>query len=85
MLLSRALLLGAIVGSLVGSTAGCGPRQAPTGGAPAEIVAATPGGVAIGAKAPDGTLTDARGSKVALAELLHRHARSVLVFYRGFW
>lgn len=42
-------------------------------------------GTQVGARVPDAQLTDPAGGKVALAGVLHRHARSVVVFYRGFW
>jgi hypothetical protein len=30
-------------------------------------------------------LVGTTGERIALAELLHRHAQTVVVFYRGFW
>lgn len=42
-------------------------------------------GVTVGAAAPDAQLTDAAGTRVALAGVLQRRAETVVVFYRGFW
>lgn len=39
----------------------------------------------VGAKAPDAQLTRTSDDKVALADVLHQHAQTVVVFYRGFW
>lgn len=41
--------------------------------------------VTIGAKAPDGQLIRSSNTKVALADVLHEHAQTIVVFYRGFW
>ena len=41
--------------------------------------------VAVGAKAPDGQLTRSTSETIALADLLHQHAQTIVVFYRGFW
>ena len=57
---------------------GCGHR-----GSPADRAAPT--GAAVGAVAPAAQLTAASGTRLALADVLHQHARTVLVFYRGFW
>ena len=45
--------------------------------------AARPGDV--GTHAPAAQLSQTSGAKIALADLLPRHARTVVVFYRGFW
>jgi uncharacterized protein YcfL len=57
---------------------GCGHRAPPA--ASEHTVAA-----AIGARAPDAQLLQASGDKIAMAEVLQRHAQTVVVFYRGFW
>jgi len=59
---------------------GCGHGAAP--GAPAPAASAE---IAVGAKVPDGQLTRSSGEKIALADVVHAHARTVVVFYRGFW
>ncbi|HEX4416669.1 MAG TPA: hypothetical protein VH165_02170 [Kofleriaceae bacterium] len=41
--------------------------------------------VAVGAKAPDGQLTQATGTQIALADVLQKHGQTVVVFYRGFF
>jgi len=78
---------GSLVALVLTLAAGCGSK-------PAEVVAGTPPGpaaqpastaVAVGAKAPTGQLARATGEKVALADVLHDHARTIVVFYRGFW
>jgi hypothetical protein len=71
---------------------GCN-RSAPS--APPSDHAAKPGEAAkpanaakpgdVGAKAPDAQLSQTSGAKIALADLLPRHAQTVVVFYRGFW
>ena len=67
------------------------PERAPSAGAApgAPVTGAASGapvaGVAIGAPAPDAQLANAAGAKVALADVLHHHAQTVVVFYRGFW
>jgi peroxiredoxin len=40
---------------------------------------------AIGSEAPDFTLPDAQGRKVALSNLLAQSNGVVLIFYRGHW
>lgn len=72
---------GALAALALAIAAGCSGKPSPvaTGQPPSSS------GVAVGARAPDGQLTRATGTKVALAEVLHAHARTVLVFYRGFW
>jgi peroxiredoxin len=64
---------------VIAMVAGCG------GGAPKPTAPRPDAVIAVGAKPPDATLTTPTGGKVALAEALHPHARSVVVFYRGFW
>jgi hypothetical protein len=59
---------------------GCGHKGSPTEG----THAASPP-TAVGAHAPDAQLTRSSGEKVALADLLHQHAQTVVVFYRGFY
>jgi len=41
--------------------------------------------VAVGAKVPGGQLTRSSGDKIALADVVQAHARTIVVFYRGFW
>lgn len=41
--------------------------------------------LAVGAKAPAVALTDAVGAPWTLADALAKHARVMLVFYRGDW
>ena len=41
--------------------------------------------LAVGTKAPDVTLRDATGAPWRLADALSKHARVMLVFYRGDW
>ncbi|HEU4728610.1 MAG TPA: hypothetical protein VFT22_11990 [Kofleriaceae bacterium] len=59
---------------------GCGHK-----GSPAEGSHGPAAPNAVGAHAPDAQLTGATGAKVALADLLHQHAQTVVVFYRGFY
>jgi uncharacterized protein YcfL len=47
--------------------------------------ASAAGAAAVGAKAPGGQLTQVSGTKIALADVLHQHAQTVVVFYRGFY
>jgi hypothetical protein len=80
-------MLGVIIS--VAFVAGCGHRSSSSeSAAPAGAAAATAPSAhaaAIGTPAPDAQLTGTSGEKVALADQLHRHARTVVVFYRGFW
>lgn len=68
---------------------GCG-HPTSSGGAPGGS-AGSPGGAPAassaeaGARTPDAQLTRTSGEQVALADVLHQHAQTVLVFYRGFW
>lgn len=41
--------------------------------------------VALGAKAPEVSVVDASGAPWTLAEAMSKHARVMLVFYRGDW
>jgi len=41
--------------------------------------------VAIGAPAPDATVVLPSGTSIALSELLRGNAKTVVVFYRGFY
>lgn len=62
---------------------GCSHRSSP-----AEVAAQGPAqasAVAVGAAAPGAQLVGTTGEKIALADLLHGHAQTVVVFYRGFW
>jgi uncharacterized protein YcfL len=62
---------------------GCSQKPAPRP-SPAEAQTQA-NAIAVGAAAPDAQLVGTSGTKVALAELLHQHAQTVVVFYRGFW
>jgi hypothetical protein len=53
--------------------------------APAEVAPAPSPATAVSAKAPDGQLTQVSRTKIALADVLHQHAQTVVVFYRGFY
>jgi hypothetical protein len=60
---------------------GCSRQAAPpVEGAPAPSISVT-----VNAKAPDALLTRSTGTKIALADVLHTHAQTVVVFYRGLW
>lgn len=41
--------------------------------------------IAVGARAPDAQLASSSGSRVALAELVRGNAKTIVVFYRGFY
>jgi hypothetical protein len=73
-------LAGAVVVTL---TSGLGCSH---GSSPAEVAAqANASAIAVGARAPEAQLVGTTGAKVALADLVHQHAQTVVVFYRGFW
>lgn len=61
---------------------GCSHGSTPPQQQAAESQAKT---VDVGTKAPDGSLTQASGTKVALADVLREHKQNVVVFYRGFY
>lgn len=73
------LSLGLVLAPALGCSRTSGSSPA---GAPAQ---AQTGAVAVGAPAPEAQLVGTTGAKVALADLLHQHAQTVVVFYRGFW
>jgi hypothetical protein len=52
---------------------------------PAEVAQPPASAVAVGAAAPEAKLVGTAGEPLALADLLHHHAQTVVVFYRGFW
>jgi PBP1b-binding outer membrane lipoprotein LpoB len=60
---------------------GCSHKAAPTELPPAPSATA----IAVNAKVPDVQLTQASGTKIAIADVLHQHAQNVVVFYRGFY
>ncbi len=72
----RRLALGLVLA--FGCNANADSKQAP---APAHDKAIPD----VGAKAPGGTLLTAKNAKVELASLWPKHAKTVLVFYRGFY
>jgi hypothetical protein len=47
--------------------------------------AAQAGVAAVGGKAPDGQLVDAKNTKLALNDVLKQHPQTIVVFYRGFF
>lgn len=61
---------------------GCSHRSSPAEVAQAQAQASA---AAVGAPAPEAQLVGVAGDKVALADRLHQHAQTVVVFYRGFW
>jgi uncharacterized protein YcfL len=78
---TRGLVLS--LGLVLAAAVGCNHRSSP-----AEVASQSPAqasAVAVGAAAPGAQLIGTTGEKVALADLLHRHAQTVVVFYRGFW
>jgi uncharacterized protein YcfL len=78
---SRGLVLSLGLGLV--SAPGCSHRS------PAELAQAQAqaeaSAVAVGARAPEVQLVGTTGAKVALADRVHQHAQTVVVFYRGFW
>jgi hypothetical protein len=77
---SRGLVLSLGLGLV--SAPGCSHRSSP-----AEVVQAQAeaSAIAVGAQAPEAQLVGTAGAKVALADRVHQHAQTVVVFYRGFW
>ena len=76
--------------SIAGATAltvvlGCSHPTSPGEPAGSDRTAQARSAIDVGAQAPDAQLTGASGTKVALADVLHQHAQTVVVFYRGFW
>jgi hypothetical protein len=61
-----------LVAVFVASLAACGSRPAPTG-------------TEVGAIPPAITLTSTSNAKVALADVTHAHAQTVVVFYKGYF
>lgn len=61
---------------------GCSHRSSPAEVAQAQAEASA---AAVGARAPEAQLVGTTGAKVALADRVHQHAQTVVVFYRGFW
>jgi hypothetical protein len=60
--------------------AGCAHKAAPAEATDPQAVS-----IAVGAKAPDGSLTQTSGTQIALADVLRQHAQTIVVFYRGFY
>ena len=52
---------------------------------PSQIADQQAKAVQVGSKAPDSSLVQASGAKIALADVLREHAQTVVVFYRGFY
>ena len=77
---SRGLLLS--LGVVLVPVSGCSHRASPAEVAQAQAEASAS---AVGARAPEAQLVGTTGAKVALADLVHQHAQTVVVFYRGFW
>jgi len=77
---SRGLLLS--LGVVLALASGCSHRASPAELAQAQAEASA---IAVGAQAPEAQLVGTTGAKVALADLVHQHAQTVVVFYRGFW
>jgi hypothetical protein len=69
-----------LVIALALAAAGCAHHVSATEAAQQQSTA-----VAVGAKAPDGQLTQATSTKIALADVLQKHPQTVVVFYRGFF
>ena len=81
----RLLSLGVVLGLVLVPASGCSHRSSPAevgAQASAQVEASA---IAVGARAPDAQLVGTTGAKVALADLVHQHAQTVVVFYRGFW
>ena len=78
-------------GPVATGSAGSAPAYEPLGHKPADARRATPPpdiaakAIAVGAQAPAITGTDHTGAPWALATELTKHARVMLVFYRGDW
>jgi hypothetical protein len=74
-----------------GSGSGSGSAYEALGKKPANARRATPppgieaAALAVGAKAPAVELVDSSGAPWTLANALTKHARVMLVFYRGDW
>lgn len=77
----RLLSLGVVLGLVLVPASGCSHRSSPAEVAPQAEASA----IAVGARAPEAQLVGTAGAKVALADLVHQHAQTVVVFYRGFW
>lgn len=77
--------VGFAVSVAVALCSGCGQRSSPpVERVPAQAEAGA-AGAAVGSPAPAAQLTTTSGTRLALADALHQHARTVVVFYRGFW
>ena len=61
-----------LVALLVATLAACGSRSVPTG-------------TEVGATPPPITLTSTSNAKVALADITHAHAQTIVVFYKGYF
>jgi hypothetical protein len=79
------LSLGLFLAPVLAPVLGCSHRSSPAEVASQSQAQAQASAVAVGAAAPGAQLVGTAGEKVALADLLHGHAQTVVVFYRGFW
>ena len=61
-----------LVALIVASLAACGSRSVPSG-------------TEVGATPPAITLTSTANTKVALADVAHAHAQTIVVFYKGYF
>jgi hypothetical protein len=64
---------------------GCSHTPPTTPAPPGTPAASERAAADVGGQAPAAQLTRTSGDKVALNGLLHQHAQTVVVFYRGFW
>jgi uncharacterized protein YcfL len=80
---SRGLVLSLGLGLVLAP--GCSHRSSPAEVASQSPAQAEASAIAVGARAPEAQLVGTTGAKVALADLVHQHAQTVVVFYRGFW
>lgn len=83
-MMSRSLVvcLGLALAPALAPALGCNHRSSPAEVAQAQ---AETRAIAVGARAPEAQLVGTTGAKVALADQIHQHAQTVVVFYRGFW
>lgn len=73
------------LGVVLTLASGCSHRPSPAEVEAQASAQAEASAIAVGAQAPEAQLVGTTGAKVALADLVHQHAQTVVVFYRGFW